>query len=113
LTNSAPGIEIIDSENHDIVLLGSSTEVGVTGGVLYTAVSLVDRVFIDLKSELGKSAMQIITGGDAGRITPLLSSQPIYEPDLVLKGLAAFARANETNIVEQQPVVTRAAACDT
>jgi hypothetical protein len=42
-----------------------------------------------------------------------LSSQPIYEPDLVLKGLAAFARANETNIVEQQPVVTRAAACDT
>lgn len=113
LTRSAPGIEIIHSDNHDIVLLGSSTEVGVTGGVLYTAVSLVDRVFVDLKSELGRSTRQIITGGDAGRIGPLLSIQPIHEPDLVLKGLAAFAGANETDVVEQQPVVTRAAACDT
>lgn len=113
LTKTAPGIELIHSDNHDIVLLGSSTEVGVTGGVLYTAVSLVDRVFIDLKSELGKSTRQIITGGDAERIAPLLSSQPVYEPDLVLKGLAAFARAGEAEIATQQPVVTRTAACDT
>jgi type III pantothenate kinase len=113
LTKTAPGIEIVHSDNQDIVLLGSSTEVGVTGGVLYAAVSLVDRVFSDLKSELGKSTKQIITGGDAGRIGPLLSIQPIYEPDLVLKGLAAFAGASETDVVEQQPVVSRAAACDT
>jgi type III pantothenate kinase len=113
LTKAAPGIEIIHSDNHDVVLLGSSTEVGVTGGVLYSAVSLVDRVFIDLKSELGKSTRQIITGGDAGRISPLLTVQPVCEPDLVLKGLAVFARSSETDAVEQQPVVNRAAACDT
>jgi pantothenate kinase type III len=76
-------------------------------------VSLVDRVFVDLKSELGRSTRQIITGGDAARIGPLLSVQPIHEPDLVLKGLAAFASTTETDVVEQQPIVTRAAACDT
>jgi type III pantothenate kinase len=115
LTNRAPGIEIRSSDDQDIALLGSSTEVGVTGGVMYAAVSLVDRVLMDLKSELGKTTQQIITGGDAERIGPLLSSQPHYEPDFVLKGLAAFARAGETAAasIEPQPVASRAAACDT
>jgi type III pantothenate kinase len=58
---------------------------------LYAAVSLIDRVSLDQKVELGSAASILLTGGDAGRILPLLSSKPDYEPDLVLKGLAVFA----------------------
>lgn len=94
LATKAPCIEILDLENHDIALLGSSTEVGVTGGVLYAAVSLVDRVFHDLRNELGRSARLLITGGDAERIAPLLTAKPVIESELVLKGLAVFAESS-------------------
>lgn len=115
LSSRAPGIEILHDENRDIALLGSSTEVAVAGGVLYTAVSLVDRVFVDLGLELGKPARQIITGGDAPRVYPLLSSQPSYEPDLVLKGLAVFAGpvADAADNADDEPVAREAAVCDT
>jgi type III pantothenate kinase len=103
LATKAPCIEILDRESHDIALLGSSTEVGVTGGVLYTAVSLVDRVFQDLRDELGRNARLLITGGDAERIAPLLTTKPVIEPELVLKGLAVFA---ESTRVEKEPVTT-------
>lgn len=116
LTSRAPGIEMLHDENRDVALLGSSTEVGVAGGVLYAAVSLVDRVFSDLRAELGGSTRQIITGGDAARITPLLSSQPLHEPDLVLEGLAAYAGPVVDEVVEtleDKPVAREAAVCDT
>jgi len=113
LTDKAPGIELTNCENKDIALLGSSTEVGVRGGVLYTAVSLVDRVLLDLRAELGSATRQIITGGDAERILPLLSTRPAYEPDLVLHGLAAMARSSEADNPPKEPVVAQAVACDT
>lgn len=115
LTSKAPCIEILDRENHDIALLGSSTEVGVTGGVLYTAVSLVDRVFQDLRSELGNSARLVITGGDAERILPLLTAKPLLETEMVLKGLAVFAestRPEEETVVEEKPIHAEVVGCD-
>jgi len=115
LATKAPCIEILDHDNHDIALLGSSTEVGVTGGVLYTAVSLVDRVFQDLRDELGRSAQLLITGGDAERIAPLLTTKPLVEPELVLKGLAVFADSTKVEepaaVVESQDHV-EAVGCD-
>jgi len=112
LIDKAPGIEIAHRENQDITLLGSSTEVGVSGGVLYAVVSLVDRVLLDLKSELGQATKLIITGGDAERISPLLSTQPVYEPDLVLAGLAAVAQAGEIKIMDKVPDAAGAMVCD-
>jgi type III pantothenate kinase len=113
LTDKAPGIKISDDENRDITLLGSSTEAAVAGGVLYTVASLVDRVLLDLGTELGSATKQIITGGDAERIAPLLSNQPRYEPDLVLIGLATFAQASATEDQDAEPLVMEAVACDT
>lgn len=102
LASQAPGIELLDPDNHDIALLGSSTEVGVTGGVFYTAIALVDRVFQDLRAELGRQANLLITGGDAENIQPLLSTSPVYEPDLVLKGLAVYAQSTQP-IADEAP----------
>jgi len=91
LTEGAQGIQIQEQDKQEVSLLGRSTEAAVSGGVLYAAVSLIDRVSLDLKVELGNAATILLTGGDAIRIMPLLSSTPDYDPDLVLKGLAVFA----------------------
>jgi len=91
LTGHAPGIQIEDADNQEISLLGRSTEAAVSGGVLYTAIALVERVFMDLQGELGNRTNLLLTGGDATRILPLLGSRPEYVPDLVLKGLAVYA----------------------
>ena len=91
LAEGAPGIQIREQDRQEVYLLGRSTESAVTGGVLYAAVTLIDRVSLDLKAELGDASTILLTGGDAVRIMPLLSSKPDYDPDLVLKGLAVFA----------------------
>jgi type III pantothenate kinase len=91
LTEGAPGVQIQEKDTQEVSLLGRSTEAAVSGGVLYAAVALIDRVCLDLKVELGNASTILLTGGDAIRILPLLSCKPEYDPDLVLKGLAVFA----------------------
>ena len=91
LSEGAPGIQIQEQDKQEVSLLGRSTEAAVSGGILYAAVSLIDRVCLDLKVELGDAATILLTGGDAIRILPLLSCMPDYDPELVLKGLAVFA----------------------
>jgi type III pantothenate kinase len=91
LAEAAPGVQLQGQDNQEVSLLGRSTEAAVSGGVLYAAVSLIDRVSLDLTTELGSGTTILLTGGDARRILPLLSSKPDYDPDLVLKGLAVFA----------------------
>ena len=91
LAEGVPGIQLQEQDRQEVYLLGRSTEAAVSGGVLYAAVSLIDRVSMDLRVELGDAATILLTGGDASRILPLLSSKPDHDPDLVLKGLAVFA----------------------
>jgi len=57
-------------------------------GVSYMAAAMIDRVLADIFAELGEQSEMLITGGDAGRILPLLGWQPHHDPDLVLKGIA-------------------------
>ena len=85
-------VEIRERDSGEILLLASSTESAVLGGSLYAAVSLLDRVSADMRSELGSDISLLLTGGDAERLMPLLESRPVYEPELVLKGLAIYAR---------------------
>ena len=91
LVGNAAGIELKEPESQSVSLLGSSTESAVAGGVLYTAVALVDRVCQDLRAELGHATKMLLTGGDAGRILPLLGNRPRHDANLVLKGLSVFA----------------------
>ena len=92
LTGNAAGIKLEETESRDVSLLGSSTESAVSGGVLYMAVALADRIYQDLQPELGASTNLLITGGDATRIMPLLSHRPKHDANLVLKGLSVFAK---------------------
>jgi type III pantothenate kinase len=75
-----------------ISLLARSTQDGVTAGTLYTLVAAIDRIAGDVTAELGIETMRIMTGGDAEIVLPLLEGPWKYEPDLVLRGLAAMAQ---------------------
>jgi type III pantothenate kinase len=92
LVGNAAGIELNDPGSESVSLLGSSTESAVAGGVLYTAVALVDRVCQDLRAELGQATSMLLTGGDAGRLLPLLDTRPRHDANLVLKGLSVFGK---------------------
>jgi type III pantothenate kinase len=114
LTGRAAGIQVAEEDDREISLLGSSTAAGVAGGVLYAAVSLVDRLYADLRIELGKSTQLVMTGGDAEKISALLSNRPVLEPDLVLKGLAVVARSSQVETAREpdtEPAM-EAAVCD-
>ena len=76
----------------DVSLLARSTEDGVTAGTLYTLVAAIDRIAGDVTAELGVETVRILTGGDAEIMLPLLEGPWQYEPDLVLRGLAAMAQ---------------------
>lgn len=91
VTAGAADVSIETGDSGEISLLASSTESAVLGGSVYAAVSLLDRVSADLRGELGAGTPVLLTGGDAERLMPLLQSQPTYDPELVLKGLAVFA----------------------
>ncbi len=115
LTHTAPGIELSQVEDGDIALLGASTDVAVAGGTLYAAVALIDRALLDLRAELGRATQALITGGDAERIRPLLSTQPRHLPELVLEGLAAFAAASaqaEAPVQSSEAAPKEPAVCD-
>lgn len=99
LTARAEGIRgQIDQATHaQVTLLGTDTGSAVAGGTLYAEVAFIDRIFADLRAELGPKLRCVITGGDAQRLQPLLACDAHYEADLVLLGLARVARVRPEN----------------
>jgi type III pantothenate kinase len=72
----------------------SGTSDAVHSGATYMVTAAIDRIVTDMGVAAGVSPEVIITGGDAGKIQPLLSSSTRHDPDLVLKGLAILAGAS-------------------
>ncbi len=93
LCKKTVGVKLDDAPCTDVSLslLARETTGAVTGGTLYAAVASIDRITADVKAELGKSTVCIITGGDAPTLLPLLSGDYQYKKDLVLDGLAQIA----------------------
>ncbi|MEJ2362567.1 MAG: type III pantothenate kinase [Gammaproteobacteria bacterium] len=75
------------------ILLGRSTQEGISLGITRAVVALIQQTLADLQQHSGIQASCYLTGGDAGRIEPLLSIPCQQEPDLVLQGLAVIAGA--------------------
>jgi type III pantothenate kinase len=73
-------------------LLSRSTSDGVNNGVMRMAAALIDRVVGDAAGRYGPDLAAVITGGDAGRLLPLLLLAPRHDRDLVLEGVAILAR---------------------
>ncbi len=66
--------------------LGQDTESCVRQGALHAAAGLLDRLAGEADGH------RVLCGGDAATLQPLLASPWQHEPDLVLAGLAAWAR---------------------
>nr|VFK67401.1 MAG: type III pantothenate kinase [Candidatus Kentron sp. UNK]VFK72767.1 MAG: type III pantothenate kinase [Candidatus Kentron sp. UNK] len=77
--------------------LGRSTQEGVMAGTMWATVAFIDRVVADLEVESRKRMTCALVGGDAQAIRPLLTCKAIYEPDLVLQGLAVISEQSDDN----------------
>jgi len=71
--------------------LANSTAAAVYGGAVYLLAAAIERSVADMRAQLGESIEIVMTGGDAGRILPLLNGIAQHQPDLVLQGIAMLA----------------------
>ena len=73
-------------------LFGRSTRAALEQGARYTAAAAVDRAVEEARALLHRSPLVVITGGGARELRPLIRSESREVPDLVLWGLAVWAR---------------------
>ena len=74
--------------------IGTNTEkCMLSGSVMGTAV-LIDGMVQRIEEELGRPATLVVTGGLAKYVTPLCRHALIYDPELLMKGLALLYRLN-------------------
>ena len=93
--SSGTKVSIEGSEGDNTTLFARNTADAINGGVLYSIVATLDRVYHDVDQALGASVHRVITGGDADDILPLLSGKIAHYPDLVLQGLAILGATRE------------------
>jgi type III pantothenate kinase len=82
-------------DDSEFKTLATNTYSAVQSGTLYSVTATLERIISDLKQQFNNSIRFIITGGDAETILPLLSQSIAHYPDIVLKGLAYYARQGE------------------
>ncbi len=70
-----------------VSVLGRSTADCVSSGIYNGLAGGVDRLVSEIENTLAQQLRFYITGGDAIRLQPLLKTQTILDPELVLKGL--------------------------
>ncbi len=72
--------------------LATNTRSAVAGGALLAVAGGIDLAIAQQRRALRAECRVIATGGDAGRVAPLLAADVEIMPDLVLRGLAVIAR---------------------
>jgi type III pantothenate kinase len=75
--------------------LAANTYSAIQAGTLYSVTATLERIISDLKLSFKNQIRFIITGGDAEHLLPLLSEELHHYPDIVLKGLAFYARQDD------------------
>jgi len=74
-------------------LYARSTRGAIVQGARYAAAALVDRAVAEARAQVGREPLVVLTGGGADAVRALIASRCVGVPDLVLRGLAALARA--------------------
>jgi len=73
-------------------LFARTTRAAIGQGALYAAAAVIDRAIEEARSALGSRPLVLLTGGGSTAIRPLVRSTSVNLPDLVLHGLAVWAR---------------------
>lgn len=83
-----------DTQENEFNLLATNTHSAIQAGTLYMVTATLENLINDLQQNFTDEVRFLITGGDAEELIPLMPQPLIHEPDLVLKGLAQYARQN-------------------
>lgn len=75
--------------------LATNTFSAIQAGTLYSVTATLERIINDLRQNFKNQVRFIITGGDAEQLLPLLPDDVNHYPDIVLKGLAFYARQDD------------------
>ncbi len=78
--------------SRDPALFGRSTRAAMERGTVYAAAAAVDRAVLEARALLGRAPRVVLTGGGVPDVQPLIRGATIEVPDLVLWGLAVWAR---------------------
>jgi len=97
LVNNTEGLNEASewSTKEGALLMARNTADAISGGAHYSLMALIDRVASDAREPLGEDLSVVLTGGDAKTLKTHLRCDTLFEPDLVLKGLAIVAEAAE------------------
>ena len=93
LTDNTDALGNVTQES-EFNLLATNTHTAIQAGTLYMVTATLENLINDLQQNFTDEVRFLITGGDAEEIIPLMPQPLIHEPDLVLKGLAQYARQN-------------------
>ncbi len=96
LTNNTNAMKNISDKKNEFKTLATNTFSAVQSGTLYSITATVERLINDLRQQFNNRIRFIITGGDAETVLPLLSTTIAHYPNIVLKGLAYYARQGDS-----------------
>lgn len=72
---------------------GRDTASAISRGASESVAGVIERSGEALSRQLGSHIQTVVTGGDGASIVPLLDDDVIYDPHLVLKGMAIMVEA--------------------
>lgn len=93
LASRTAQLPALDLKKPDHIIGRNTTECMLTGAVAGTA-AILDGIVLDIEEELGRSVSFVITGGGAPYVDTFVRHPHIYEPDMILKGLAYLYKRN-------------------
>lgn len=79
-------------EENEFTFLAINTHSAVQAGTLYAVTATLEHLITDIQQNFNNQVRFLITGGDAEQLIEFLPQPLTHEPDLVLKGLALYAR---------------------
>lgn len=74
--------------------IGKNTQECMLTGAIMGSAALIDGITDRIEAQLGRPVTLVVTGGLARFVTPYCRRAVIYDPQLILKGLAALYREN-------------------
>ncbi len=73
-------------------MFAKTTRTAIGEGARHAAAAVIDRAIEEARIRLGSRPLVLLTGGGSADIKPLIRSTSVSLPDLVLHGLAVWAR---------------------
>lgn len=94
-TSNIGATVLADVAPHGVALLGTNTDAAVGHAAMLGVAAGIDRALAAVRDALGATPTVFLTGGDAARLRGWLEAETQERADLVLEGLALFAREAE------------------